>query len=361
MNVLLLINSYNLGGAEKLSYDLARSYTPLEDINSYVCSMAPVETKTERNVFRELTDGGVCCLSIDKGCQKDRVKALGNIKHVITENDIDVVHSNGQSPDFYSRAAKALGSRHKTVVTIHNNSGYSRAAEKLLSGLTDSYVAVSETVRDYANNDLCIHRDVSVIQNGINFDDYSFSHTHEDKFVIRSVGRMAEQKGYQDAAIIVTPFLLRHPDVQWEVFGNYTEHASYLKMFLSTARDLGIEGQLRIRGVCSDPHVLYGSASCFLLNSKYEGFGIAYLEAMAAGLPVLGRKVGVIEDILNFGGRIIDMDGMTVDDDLERLYYNRDTFKRDVEINKAIVENHFSLRHTAESYCDIYHSLLEFK
>lgn len=51
---------------------------------------------------------------------------------------------------------------------------------------------------------------------------------------------------------------------------------------------------------------LLGSATCFLMPSEYEPFGIAYVDAGAAGVPSIGTTVGGARDAIGPGGVTID-------------------------------------------------------
>lgn len=52
-------------------------------------------------------------------------------------------------------------------------------------------------------------------------------------------------------------------------------------------KSLGLEGRVEFPGVTSKPGLWVETADVFVLSSRYEGWGIVLLEAMAAGLPVV--------------------------------------------------------------------------
>jgi glycosyltransferase involved in cell wall biosynthesis len=53
---------------------------------------------------------------------------------------------------------------------------------------------------------------------------------------------------------------------------------------------------------------LLGRATCFVMPSAYEPFGIAYLDAGAAGTPSIGTTVGGARDAVGPGGMLVDPD-----------------------------------------------------
>jgi glycosyltransferase involved in cell wall biosynthesis len=53
---------------------------------------------------------------------------------------------------------------------------------------------------------------------------------------------------------------------------------------------------------------LYRRAGVFAYPSRYEGFGLPVLEAMACGTPVIGGKAGAVPEVLGDAGMLLDVD-----------------------------------------------------
>ncbi len=108
----------------------------------------------------------------------------------------------------------------------------------------------------------------------------------KDSYKLLSVGNLTPEKGFSyliDAVNILTDKGL---DLQLVIVGKGTQRAS-LKAQISA---LGLDGIVRLTGGL-DNHIvrnLYQYFDLFVLPSYSETFGIVFLEAMDAGLPVLG-------------------------------------------------------------------------
>lgn len=104
--------------------------------------------------------------------------------------------------------------------------------------------------------------------------------TCRNKQVI-AVGRYVEQKGFDrliDAWKIVSE---KHPDWELKIYGD-----GYLRESLQKqAARLHLEDSCRLEHTVSNIWEKYNESSLFVLSSRFEGFGMVLIEAMACGIP----------------------------------------------------------------------------
>ncbi len=93
------------------------------------------------------------------------------------------------------------------------------------------------------------------------------------------------------------------------------------------ARELGVEGRVRFPGWVSDADLedLYRAASCFVLPTFAEGFGLPVLEAMARGLPVACSDIPVLTEVVGDAAVLFDPnDSSSMAQAIRRVATDRD-------------------------------------
>jgi L-malate glycosyltransferase len=79
------------------------------------------------------------------------------------------------------------------------------------------------------------------------------------------------------------------------------------------AEALGVGGHVRFLGARTDFAPLLGHADGFVMTSESESFGVAALEALSAGVPVFGYRVGGLPDVVGEAGTLVpfaDLDAL---------------------------------------------------
>ena len=76
-----------------------------------------------------------------------------------------------------------------------------------------------------------------------------------------------------------------------------------LEHLRDVVNSLGIQDVIRFRGALTDAELeeVYSESHVFVMPSKKEGFGIVYLEAMAAGLPCIAANHGGVPEVIEHG------------------------------------------------------------
>ncbi len=117
---------------------------------------------------------------------------------------------------------------------------------------------------------------------------------------VLTVGNVIPRKGLHH---VVSALAALSPD-SWRlhIVGSTRTDPSYVAQVRNLARSLGIGSNLIWHGALDDDSLRaqYHTADMFALPS-YEGFGIAYLEAMAHGLPVIASTSGAAHEVITSG------------------------------------------------------------
>ena len=89
------------------------------------------------------------------------------------------------------------------------------------------------------------------------------------------------------------------PDALLAVAGDGPEREALAAL----AAQLGVSERVRWLGLLPHPDVFrfLRAVDAFAMPSRYEGFGLAAVEAMAAGLPVVASKVDGLEEVVDHG------------------------------------------------------------
>lgn len=98
-----------------------------------------------------------------------------------------------------------------------------------------------------------------------------------------TLGRLVPQKGHDFLIQAFAAIAGRFPEWSLVIFGEGAERPA-LERRLAEA---GLTGRAHLPGTVGDVAGVLAQADLFVLSSRYEGFPVALLEAMAAGLPVV--------------------------------------------------------------------------
>lgn len=124
--------------------------------------------------------------------------------------------------------------------------------------------------------------------------------------VLLSVARLVQRKGIDTVIEALPAILASHPTAMYVVVGTGPDRARLEQL----AQRLGVTDHVRFVGDVEDDALpaCYAAADLFLLPTReiaaedeVEGFGIAYVEAAAAGVPAIAAPTGGVADAVHDG------------------------------------------------------------
>jgi len=115
--------------------------------------------------------------------------------------------------------------------------------------------------------------------------------------------RLTPEKGLDVLVRAVALLRTGRPDLRVMVLGGMQDgHEEYAAELTRLAEQLGVADALCFAGFADRPYERWAGARVYVQPSRREGFGLATVEAMASGLPVVATSVGGLVDVVD-GGR----------------------------------------------------------
>jgi len=145
-----------------------------------------------------------------------------------------------------------------------------------------------------------------------------------------SVGAVVPRKGFD----VLVAALATLTDLPWHltIAGDRSRDAKTTAQLDAAIARRHLAGRVSVLGAVAPQRLseLYTGADLFVLASRFEGYGMAYAEAIAHGLPVIGTTAGAIADTVPEGAAVLveadDTDALARA--LRRLIENADQRRR---------------------------------
>ncbi len=271
------------------------------------------------------------------------------LKNIIKKENPDVIHAHHAfSPIslFSLSVGKELGI--KTVLTNHSiqflydfdylwrSSSYILFPYRQYINNADRIIAVSGAAASFISH--FTRKEIKVIPNGINVDEFSPAHKEFDGKSVLFVGRFAYRKGLH-LLLQSMPYVTKeNRNAKLTIVGD-----GYLKYLLKVLiRGLDLQKNVVIlEGVDKKQLIkIYQNSNVFIMPSIYgESFGIVLLEAMASKTPIVTTNQGGIKEIIKHGKT-----GLLVEKNkVRKLSENISILLNDKKLSKRISSDAFEL------------------
>ena len=235
--------------------------------------------------------------------RRNYLKNLRELAGFVRAHDIQIVHAHAARDYHLAALAVRLASRGRLVLTRHVLFPL-RPINKPLLKSAGRVIAVSEAVAEsLRQNGVIEPSKITVVHNGIDVDRFEQPTTRGDgPVLVGTVGHLAPIKGH-DIFVRAAALISAHrKDVQFVVIGE--DKSSELDNRKSLERlitELGLNQIVRMPGWRDDMPAQLSSLTLFVSAARSEPFGLAIVEAMAAGLPIVATKSEGALEILEDG------------------------------------------------------------
>ena len=318
-HVMYLVDGLGLSGKTKAMVDLIAGLDPARYRPTVVCFDTEHSPLTDRLRALNVPVEEIAC---PEGLN---VKIMGRIGALGLRLRPDLIHCyNPRTMLYGGTVARALGVR-ATLGSLSafacltpdgdyrfipqklfSTSRRNRVRNRLVGWLVRTLVTVSPTLgQRFCRYNGIDPRRLRIVPYGVDITRFErvtpeqiadFRARHQvpaDRVVIGSVGRLVEQKDYPTQLRAFALAAARVPSLFMLLVGDGPLRQSTEAL----ARELGIADKVRFAGHCEDVPVALRAIDIFVLASKFEPYGVALLEAKAAGTAVVATRVNEIPEI----------------------------------------------------------------
>jgi len=305
MNIIFITNHLNIGGISSYVLTLGKGLKP-KNHNVYIASsggeLLPI-FKEEGFIYIPIP------IKTKKEISPKILVSMFKLSAAIDRFDIGLIHS-------HSRTTQVLGcllGKLKGIPHVYTCHGFfkRRFLRRVFPCWGKKVIAISEPVKEHLMQDFDVNeKDIRVIYNGIDVARFKVRDGETrnsiknnlglgDGPVVGIVARLSDVKGHIYLVEAMKDVLERMPRAQLAIVGEGTMKEELVRL----VTNLGIEKNVFFIPQVLDTTDVLSAMDLFVMPSLKEGLGLALMEAMAAGLAVIGSDVG--------GIRILIQDGST--------------------------------------------------
>lgn len=301
MNILNVVYTFNSGGVERLVIDVSNRIV-CQNQNSYVCI---VSDKYSESLVRQFNHKVKLIFSKKKNRFR-HISFLLQLNKIIRENHIQVMHVHEGNFMSFFLLLKIMNPSLKVFFTVHDTYIFSELSRKnrlIASFVCTKIIAISDAVRADILKNGVTQKKIIRIYNGVNFNRFDVEKRHKSELpiILTNVARFFPEKKGQDIFIRAAAILKsKGYDIKALFAGApITNDGKAIKDMHKLCADMGVEEIISFLGNIDDIPKLLEQTDIFVIPSRYEGFGIAAVEALAMGIPCVASDIEGLNEVVN--------------------------------------------------------------
>jgi glycosyltransferase involved in cell wall biosynthesis len=242
-----------------------------------------------------------------------KIKLLRNYINILKP---DVIHAHLPAAELVS--CFSITKESKYIITRHfggqffpnKNFKFSSLLGRFASKKACSVIAISNHVKRILimNNEVYDNRKIKRVYYGfskLNFTKPTSNKNNKyhrlnlnDKITIGTVSRLSPEKDLETLICAFARIAKKNNNFELKIAGDGELKSNLMNLCIK----LEIANKVKFVGKVTNTVKFYKSLDIFVLSSKYEGFGMVLLEAMACGLPIVAANNTAIKEVLGHSG-----------------------------------------------------------
>lgn len=305
MKILHVITSLNMGGAEKLMVDLLPRFKQA----GIVCDLLTFDGT--RTPFRQsLEDAGVQVY--DFGKPRSAYSFRHFLKLIPFLRKYDIVHTHNTAPQIFAAIGSVLCSV-VLVTTEHTTSNRRRgwkwyaAVDRWMYSRYKRVICISpkteKNLREFIGK---TSTEIMTIDNGIDVASYSLASPLNLKGGFpgceTALVQVAGFRYQKDQKTVIRSMKLLPDSVHLFLVGDGVLRQECIELTV----EIGLNDRVHFLGQRADVPSLLKGADIVVMSSFWEGFGLAAVEGMAAGKPVVASDVDGLREVVEGAGVLFE-------------------------------------------------------
>jgi glycosyltransferase involved in cell wall biosynthesis len=238
-----------------------------------------------------------------------RPRQVWQLARELRQGRYDLVHTHLFQADVIGRTAALAAGVPRIVKSLHNMGAWKKwhhlLVDGCLSSRTDRVICCSEALRESAiRQEKLDPGRVVTIYHGVDqarfrpaVDRVSYCRElglDPARRVVGTIGRPIPEKGHEHLLDALPAILRRHPDAQFLIVGEGPLRGAHI----ARMEREGLSHAIRFVGARPDIPELLSLMDVFVFPSVREGLGIAVLEAMASGVPLIASDIRPLSEMV---------------------------------------------------------------
>ena len=313
--VIHILNTNKYSGAENVAITIINNVNKNEKFKClYMSPEGEISKVLKRNGIEYIPVKKLSCREIIRICKK---------------YNPDIIHAHDFRASIYSAFS---GKKIKIISHIHKNDPKMKGINiysflYLISALKyKKIIMVSESIKNEFKFSKFIDKKIEIIGNPIDTKGIikkSEENSDEIKYDVAYLGRLSPEKNPLEFIEIIKGLKPKNENIKSIMIGN----GQLENKCINKISKYKLDKNIKMAGFVENPYSILKNAKILCITSNWEGFGLAAVEGLTLGLPIVARNVGGLKELVTEDCGVLFKDTLEAIKNIEQMLKNTELLK----------------------------------